>query len=67
MAATLNKLNTMRPQKRVRIQTTLLNIVWAINEVTDDDQLVVATVAHMINSGRARLTGTFKNTRLIIG
>ena len=66
MAATLNKLNTMRPQKRVRIQTTLLNLVWTINEVTDDDREVVATVAHLVNSGQMQLLGIFKGTRLII-
>jgi hypothetical protein len=52
-----------------RIQTTLLDLVWAVSQVTmtSDDRLVAATVAHLVNSGRARLTGTFKNARLIVG
>ena len=54
-------------RSRTRIQTTLLDLVWAVSEVTPDDRLVVAAVAHLINTGQARLTGTFKNTRLIVG
>jgi hypothetical protein len=38
-----------------------------VNQVTEDDRLVVATVMHLVNSGQARLTGTFKGARLIIG
>ena len=38
------------------IHTTLLELVQAINSLTDDDTQVVATVVHLINSGRARLT-----------
>ena len=49
-----------------RLETTLLDLVWAVSQVTNDDQLVTATVAHLVNSGRARLTGTFKNARLRI-
>lgn len=48
------------------IHTTLLDLVWEVSQVTNDDQLVAATVAHLVNSGRARLTGTFKNARLRI-
>jgi hypothetical protein len=48
------------------IHTTLLELVQAINSMTDDDTQVVATVVYLINSGRARLTGTFQNVRLII-
>ena len=55
------------PRSPQRIQTTLLDLVWAVSQVTSDDRLVAATVAHLVNSGRARLTGTFKNARLIVG
>ena len=41
--------------------TTLLDLVWAIREVADDDREVVATVLHMLESGRIRLTGNFRN------
>ena len=48
------------------LQTTLLDLVWAVNEVTDDEQLVVVTIAHLVNTHRVRLTGTFKNATLVI-
>ncbi len=37
-----------------------------MNEVFDDEQLVVATIAYLVNTHRVRLTGTFKNTTLVI-
>lgn len=64
MRHTTKKQPTTRSRKR--IHTTLLDLVWAVNQVTEDDEVVVATVAHLINTGQARLTGTFKNTRLIV-
>ena len=54
------------PRKRPRIHTTLLDLVHAINQVTDDDRQVTAVVTHLINSGQARLTGTFKGRRVIV-
>ena len=53
-------------QQTTVIHTTLLELVQAINSMIDDDTQVVATIVHLINSGRVQLTGTFKNTRLII-
>ncbi len=53
-------------QETTVIHTTLLELVQAINSMTDDDNQVVATIVHLINSGRVRLTGTFKNARLIV-
>jgi hypothetical protein len=66
MTHTGNTLNYNFPQTRPCLHTTLLDLVWTINQVTDDDRQVVATVAHLINSGQVRLTGTFKHTRQII-
>lgn len=48
------------------LHTTLLDLVRAVNEVTDDEQLVVAAIAHLMNTHRVRLTGTFKNTAIVI-
>jgi len=31
--------------------TTLLELIWTVSEITPDDEEVVATVAHMIESG----------------
>lgn len=42
-------------------ETTLLELVGAVSELTDDEGEVVATVLHMIQSGRVRLCGNFRN------
>lgn len=41
---------------------TLLELVGAISEVTDDDREVVATVVQMLESGTVRLRGNFRGT-----
>jgi hypothetical protein len=40
--------------------TTLLELVRAISEVTEDEREVVATVLHMLETGQARLCGNFR-------
>ena len=40
---------------------TLLDLVQAVCDVTEDDSEVVATVRHMLRSGRVRLCGNFRN------
>lgn len=55
--------------KRARIETTLLALIQAVNQVTTDDHVVAATVAHVVNSGHAELighTGNFGATRITI-
>ncbi|MDJ0869745.1 MAG: hypothetical protein QNK03_26840 [Myxococcota bacterium] len=42
------------------LETTLLELVRAISEVTDDDREVLATVMHLLRSGRVRLVGNFR-------
>jgi hypothetical protein len=42
--------------------TTLLELVRAISEVTDDEREVVATVLHMLSTGHARLGGNFRGS-----
>jgi hypothetical protein len=42
--------------------TTLLELVRAISEVTEDEREVVATVLHMLSTGRARLCGNFRGS-----
>lgn len=42
-------------------QVTLLELVRAVSEVTEDDREVVATVRHLLQSGRVRLCGNFRN------
>ena len=66
MSAALNH----APESVVKLQstrteplaTTLLDLVEAVSDVSDNEREVVATVAHMIRTGQVRLTGCFRNT-----
>jgi hypothetical protein len=40
--------------------TTLLELVTALCETTEDDQEVVSTVLHLLETGRVRLCGNFR-------
>lgn len=42
-------------------KATLLELVTAISETTEDDQEVVRTVLHLLETGRVRLCGNFRN------
>ena len=68
MDSTANIFDAAFPQKHEQIHTTLLDLVQAVNQVTadEDDRLVAATVAHMVNSGQVQLTGAFKGKRVVI-
>ena len=50
-----------------RIDTTLLELVQAIAEETNDDREIVATVVHLLRTGRVRLAGTFRGRRIDVG
>lgn len=41
---------------------TLLELIDAVSEVSQSEQEVVATVVYMLQSGRVRLTGSFRDT-----
>ena len=45
------------------IRTTLLDLVEAVSEFSDNEAEVVATVVHMVNSGVVELCGTFRGQR----
>jgi len=49
------------------LETTLLDLVTAVNEVTATEDEAVATIVHLVNSGRIRLGGTFRGARLELG
>ena len=40
-------------------ETTLLELVQVLSELTDDDREVVATISSLLEEGRVRLTGNF--------
>lgn len=43
---------------------TLLELVKAVSEVSESEAEILATVTYMLNSGRVRLSGTFRDTPL---
>jgi hypothetical protein len=43
---------------------TLLELIKAVSEVSETEQEVLATVTYMLNSGRVRLSGSFRDTPL---
>jgi hypothetical protein len=48
------------------VETTLLELVQTIGELTDDDREVVSTVIEMLRSGRVRLIGNFRGQRIAL-
>ena len=50
------------PGTDAAVNTTLLELVRTIGEITDDESEIVATVIHMLRSGTVKLTGSFRNT-----
>jgi hypothetical protein len=48
------------------IETTLLELVQTIGELTEDDREVVAIVIEMLHSGRVRLIGNFRGQRIAL-
>jgi hypothetical protein len=48
------------------IRLTLLELVGAVCEVTNDDREVVATVVHMLRSGQIELVGNFRGAPIDI-
>ncbi|MFK7896940.1 MAG: hypothetical protein AB8G23_13940 [Myxococcota bacterium] len=40
---------------------TLLELIDAVSEVSENEQEVIATVQHMLSSGRVRLSGNFRD------
>jgi hypothetical protein len=44
------------------MSVTLLEVVRAVGDVTDNDHEVVATVLHLLVSGKIRLRGNFRGS-----
>ncbi len=68
MSAAASPLPDHRQVRHLRggesIDTTLLELIQAIAEETDDDREIVATVLHLLHSGRVRLAGNFRGRRI---
>ncbi len=46
------------------LATTLLALVEAVSDASNSEQEVVATVSHMLRSGKVRLIGCFRDASL---
>jgi hypothetical protein len=49
------------------IETTLYDLIAAVSAEAgpDEDELILATVVHLLNSGQARFTGAWKNAKVV--
>lgn len=48
------------------VETTLLELVQTIGELTQDDREVVTIVIEMLRAGRVRLIGNFRGQRIAL-
>jgi len=46
------------------LEVTLWELVWAVSQVADNEREVIATVAHMLESGSVKLVGNFRDCPL---
>lgn len=61
MAHRLRRFGTVMPTP---LETTLLDLVTTMTELTDDESEVLATVTHLVNSGRVVLCGNFAGRKI---
>ena len=50
----------------VVVETTLLELVTTLGELTEDDREVVTTVVELLRSGRVRLIGNFRGQKIAL-
>ena len=48
------------------VETTLLELVTTLGELTEDDREVVSTVVELLRSGRVRLIGNFRGQKIAL-
>jgi predicted nucleic-acid-binding protein len=66
-SAAIQKLPSQQPRAQGEVvETTLLELVQTVGELTPDDREVVATVIEMLHSGRVRLVGNFRGQRIAL-
>ena len=54
----------LQPLHADTLEVTLWELVWAVSQVADDEREVIATVAHMLQSGSVKLVGNFRDCPL---
>ena len=50
--------------RKTKTQSTLLDLVYSVSLFAQTEAEVVATVAHLINSGRVQLCGNFAGAKI---
>ena len=55
----VHAVETVQHEQSKAQELTMLELVEAVSEVTDDEGEIIAAVAHLLSSGRVRLTGNF--------
>ncbi len=50
--------------KQPALPLTLLELVQAVNEVSDSENELISTVVYMLRSGRIQLAGSFRDESL---
>ncbi len=48
------------------VETTLLELVTTLGELTEDDREVVSAVVELLRSGRVRLIGNFRGQKIAL-
>ena len=48
------------------VETTLLELVTTLGEITEDDREVVSAVVELLRTGRVRLIGNFRGQKLAL-
>lgn len=56
----------VRADARAIVETTLLELVTTLGQITEDDAEVVATVIELLKSGRVRLIGNFRGQKIAL-
>ena len=65
-AAALRAQAMQEAETEAVVETTLLELVTTLGELTDDDREVVTTVIELLRSGRVRLIGNFRGQKLAL-
>ena len=63
-SAAMNFHSLAREEVVEAVETTLLELVQTVGEITDDDREVVHTVVELLRTGRVRLIGSFRGQRI---
>ena len=65
-AAALRTQTLLETDSSAVVETTLLELVTTLGELTEDDREVVTTVIELLHSGRVRLIGNFRGQKIAL-